>query len=54
MIAHFRRFARFAHSPGLIIAPQDMAVGDAVEALMLIALASDAEEWQDRVEYLRV
>jgi hypothetical protein len=54
MIGHFWRFVRFARSPGLIIAPQDMPVGEAVEALLLVALASEPEDWQDRVEYLRI
>ena len=53
MTRHFReRLAAGKPSPGLFIVPQRGAIGEAVESLLLIWIASQAEEWYDRVVYL--
>jgi hypothetical protein len=44
MTAHFRRFLNARFSPGLIMVPQEMPIGAAIEELLLIWEASDAEE----------
>jgi hypothetical protein len=52
MPAHFARFLNSRSSPGLIIVPQDLDIGLAIEDLLLIWAATDAEEWKDKVGYL--
>jgi hypothetical protein len=52
MPAHFARFLNIRSSPGLIIVPQDLDIGLAIEDLLLIWAASDAEEWRDKVGFL--
>src|ERR1017187_8298906 len=50
--AHVARFLDSRSSPGLIIAPQDLDIGLAIEDLLIIWAASDAEEWTDKVGFL--
>lgn len=38
--------------PGLFIARQELGIGPMIDDLLLIALSTEAEEWQHRVEYL--
>jgi len=45
MPGHFTRFRETASSPGLIIVSQEVDVGAAIKDLLLIWLATDAEEW---------
>jgi len=52
MPAHFARFLDGRSSPGLIIVPQDLDIGLAIENLLLVWAASDAEEWTDKVGFL--
>ena len=52
MPAHFAGFLDSRSSPGLIIVPQDLDIGLAIEDLLLIWAASDAEEWKDKVGFL--
>jgi len=52
MPAHFARFLESRSSPGPIIVPQDLDIGLAIEDLLVIWAASDAEEWRDRVGFL--
>ena len=52
MPAHFARFLDGRSSPGLIIVPQDLDIGLAIEDLLVIWAASDAEEWEDKVGFL--
>ena len=53
MPAHFREFQQHGnHSAGVFVIPQSVAVGDAIEELLLIWLVSDAEEWVNRLEWL--
>jgi hypothetical protein len=50
MPRHFANFLQ-AHgsSPGLILVSQHLPVGEAVDELVLICGASEAEEWQNRI-----
>ena len=52
MPAHFTRFLLDSSSPGLILVPQDLDVGGAIEDLLAIWRSSEAEEWRDRIGYL--
>jgi len=52
MPAHFARFLIGRSSPGLIIVPQDVEIGDAIDDLLLIWAATEAEEWRDKVGFL--
>jgi hypothetical protein len=52
MPAHFARFLGSRSSPGLIIVPQDLDIGLAIEDLLVIWAASDAEEWRDKIGFL--
>lgn len=49
-----RHFADFLHtrgaSPGLILIPQYLPIGEAIDELVLIWGASDADEWQNRIQ----
>jgi len=44
----------FARRPGLIIVSQDLDIGAAIEELLSIWLATDAEEWVERVGFVPV
>lgn len=48
-----RRFGDFLQagnsSPGVLVVPQRLPVRDAIEELVLIWAASNAEEWQNRI-----
>ncbi|MCC6362643.1 MAG: DUF5615 family PIN-like protein [Bryobacterales bacterium] len=50
---HFAGFLQ-AHgsSPGLILVPQHLSIGEAVEDLLLIWGASEAGEWKNQFEIL--
>ena len=53
MPPHFRAFTDAGnHSPGVFLIPQRLDVRTAIEELLLIWLASEAEEWEDRLEWL--
>jgi hypothetical protein len=54
MPSHFARFRETRSSPGLIIVSQDLDIGAAMEELLLIWLATDAEEWVERVGFVPV
>lgn len=41
------------HSPGVFLLPRSASIGKIVSFLVLAAYASDPEEWQDRIEYVR-
>jgi hypothetical protein len=53
---HTSAFCRFSPDswlqPGLILVPQHMPIGEAIEELLLIWGASGAEEWRDRWQAL--
>jgi hypothetical protein len=53
MPAHFRIFMSAGkHSAGVFLVPQSLDVGTAIDELLLIWLASEASEWEDRLEWL--
>jgi hypothetical protein len=53
MPAHFRTFGNDGnHSAGVFLVPQSLDVGTAIEELLLIWLASEASEWEDRLVWL--
>jgi hypothetical protein len=52
MTDHFREFSKTEVSPGVIIAPQKLEIGRAIDDLVLIWAASDADEWRGRLRYL--
>jgi hypothetical protein len=53
MPAHFREFARAGkHSAGVFLVPQSLHVGTAIDELVLIWLASEASEWENRLQWL--
>jgi hypothetical protein len=52
MPGHFAYFITKETSPGVIIVPQKLAISTAVDDLVLIWAASQAEEWIDRIQSL--
>lgn len=52
MPRHFAEFIAQGTSPGLLVVPQRLSVASVVEELMLIWLATEAEEWTNRVSFL--
>jgi len=53
MTAHaYDRVARGLPLPGLFVIPERMPVGQAVTELEMLALASEPDEWRDRVLFL--
>lgn len=53
MPAHFGRFRDAGnHSTGVFLIPQSLAIGAAIEELLLIWSASAAADWLDRLEWL--
>src|SRR5258708_33365739 len=49
---HFGEFISRRDSPGVLVIPQQIGIGAAIEELLLICSASDAEEWRNRILYL--
>jgi predicted nuclease of predicted toxin-antitoxin system len=52
MPRHFAGFITAEVSPGLLIIPQHLSVAAAVEDLLLIWFATQAEEWRNQIGYL--
>ena len=53
MPAHFRAFGSAGkQSSGVFLIPQSLDVGTAIDELLLIWLASEASEWENRLEWL--
>ena len=53
MPAHFRAFRNAGKpSAGVFLIAQSLDVGTAIEELLLIWLASDASDWENRLEWL--
>ena len=50
---HFRAFRDAGkHSSGVFLIPQSLDVGTAIDELLLIWRASEASEWENRLEWL--
>ncbi len=52
MPSHFAEFIPHRQSPGVFIVSQRMAIGTAIEELLLIWSASESDEWTNRIVYL--
>ena len=52
MPQHFAAFIQHQPSAGLLIVPQHLPYAIVVEELLLIWVASEAEEWINRIAYL--
>lgn len=52
MPGYFKRFRETRSSSGLIIVSQDLDIGAAIEDLLLIWSATEAEEWVDQLGVL--
>jgi hypothetical protein len=52
MPGHFRRLIEKQASPGLVIVSQELDIGRAIEELLLVWAASEAEEWENTVIFL--
>jgi hypothetical protein len=50
MLRHFGNFLQAGNSSlGVLLVPQRLPVGEAIEELVLIWAASDADEWRNRI-----
>jgi predicted nuclease of predicted toxin-antitoxin system len=49
MPGHLREFVRARTSPGVIVIPQDLSVGKAIESLLLICGACEPADLENRV-----
>jgi len=49
---HFGEFITTETSPGVLLVPQHLAISAAVEDLLLVWGATEAEEWTNRICYL--
>ena len=52
MPQHFRHFIARQTSPGVILIPQKLPLSTAIEQLVIIWLASEAEEWVNQIRFL--
>jgi hypothetical protein len=53
MPAHFRAFRNAGkQSAGVFLIPQTLDMGIAIDELLLIWIASEAAEWENRLEWL--
>src|SRR2546425_10730515 len=54
MPRHFGEFVRSQRSPGLVVVPQHLPLGEVVNDLILIWTATQADEWTDRIVFLPI
>lgn len=52
MAQHFQAFTRHSDSPGLILVPQRLSIGAAIEELCLAWTCQDTEEFRNVILYL--
>ena len=52
MPGHFGQFIPRQASPGVILIPQSLPVSTAIEELLIVWLASEAEEWVNQIRFL--
>ena len=49
MSYHFRKFTRRQMSPGLVLVPQSLSIGAAIEAILTICEACDDCDLENRI-----
>jgi hypothetical protein len=49
---HLARFLESQSSPGVILVSQDLDIGAAIEDLLIIWAASDADEWRNQLGFV--
>ncbi len=49
---HFRQFTTRQSSLGVFLISQNLALNTAIEELILVWVASEAEEWENQIRYL--
>jgi hypothetical protein len=54
MPSYFTRFRETRSSPGIIIVAQNLDIGAAIEDLLLIWAATNAEEWAERIGFVPI
>ncbi len=54
MPRHFTRFLETRSAPGLIVLSQDLEIGLAIEELLLIWVATEANEWVDHLGFVPI
>lgn len=54
MPGYFTRLRETRSSPGLIIVSQNLDIGNAIEDLILIWAATEAEEWAERIGFVPI
>ena len=54
MPAHFARHVRNARSPGVLLVREAASIATAIEELVMIWAASEAEEWTNRLVWIPV
>ena len=52
MPAHFARFSARAQSPGVVLLREAISISTAIEEIMLIWSASEADEWKGRLAWI--
>ena len=52
MPGHFARYTAHSHSPGVVVLREAIPIAAAIEELVLIWSASEAEEWLDRLVWV--
>ena len=52
MPLHFRAFTRFTRSPGLVLIPQRLTIGAAIEELILVWEYQDEAEFVNQILFL--
>jgi hypothetical protein len=53
MPGHFRDFLAAGHvSPGVLMVPQHAATGAVIESILLVWIASESDEWRNRLVWL--
>lgn len=54
MPRHFGEFVQSQRSPGLIVVPQHLWIGQVADDLILIWTATKPDEWTDRIAFLPI
>jgi hypothetical protein len=52
MPLHFRAFTRLSRSPGLVLIPQRLTIGAAIEELILVWECQDEDEFVNQILFL--